>query len=119
MKSPGKDLVKKFFEERFDRMRGCINQNYAFLCGVVQEYEGLFTWQQMSTGDTYLAPQYIKPSDVSKLRSTMRQVVREWSEIGKPERDAAYLPLIKMLEEEHPEMAERPSVKVLCPVGAD
>lgn len=118
MKSPGKELIKPFMEERFDKMRACINENYIFLCKVVQEYHGMFTWQPISSGDTFLPPQFIKHGDISKLRSTMRQVVREWTAEGQSERDAAYLPLVQLLEQEHPNVADRPKLRVLCPVGS-
>lgn len=74
-------------------------------------------WLSQPTGDRYLPPFRIENKDVYKLRSTLRQVVREWTREGKAEREAAFLPLIKLVEQDFPQRPARPDVKVLCPVG--
>ena len=43
-------------------------------------------------------PESIRQNNISKVRSTLRQFVRDWSEEGKLERDAAYNPLLEDLE---------------------
>jgi len=70
------------------------------------------------SGDRYLPPFRIEPKDIYKLRSTLRQVVREWTREGKPEREAAFLPLIQLVEQDFPQRDLRPQVKVLCPVAS-
>lgn len=40
----------------------------------------------------------IKPDNHSKLRSTLKQIARDWSEEGKPERDKCYGPMLEALE---------------------
>ncbi|KAF8821269.1 methyltransferase [Cardiosporidium cionae] len=53
--------------------------------------------------------------NMSKVRATLRQFVREWSEEGTRERDEAYTPLLKDLDKFLP--IENPSKppRVLCP----
>ncbi|KAF8834496.1 N2227-domain-containing protein [Paxillus ammoniavirescens] len=57
-----------------------------------------------------------KPTDfdMDKLRSTLKQFVRDWSEDGKSERDLCYEPMKKALEE-HFEGQERRKLRVLVP----
>ncbi|KAF9484269.1 N2227-domain-containing protein [Pholiota conissans] len=55
--------------------------------------------------------------DMDKLRSTMKQLVRDWSEEGLPEREAAYQPMKDALDKHfsHIPQAERIQLKVLVP----
>ena len=39
----------------------------------------------------------ITDSDMEKVRSTLRQFVRDWSEDGIPEREATYTPILNAL----------------------
>jgi hypothetical protein len=42
-----KEMLQGFFDQRFDRLRAAINQNYAVLCPIVDEYQGMFHWKSM------------------------------------------------------------------------
>lgn len=53
-----------------------------------------FLWLQMNL-------QKIRPSstfDMDKLKSTMKQFVRDWSEDGRPERDSCYRPIVQEIQ---------------------
>ncbi|ORY89407.1 N2227-like protein-domain-containing protein [Leucosporidium creatinivorum] len=52
-----------------------------------------------------------------RLRSTLRQCVRDWSEIGKEERDTAYRPILDALEEQYKDLDldQRAEIKILVP----
>ncbi|KAJ1971284.1 hypothetical protein H4R35_005355 [Dimargaris xerosporica] len=54
---------------------------------------------------------------MDKLRSTLRQLVRDWSAEGRTERDASYGLILDMLEQQFPKSADgsRASCKVLVP----
>ncbi|TPX30437.1 carnosine N-methyltransferase [Synchytrium microbalum] len=56
-------------------------------------------------------------SDMDKVRSTIRQFVRDWSDEGKAERDAVYTPMIQALCKafEHVPVSQRGAVSVLVP----
>ncbi|KAJ7066398.1 N2227-domain-containing protein [Mycena amicta] len=60
-----------------------------------------------------------KPTDfdMDKLRSTLKQLVRDWSTEGKPERDACYLPMTDALLAHfaHVPEEERRNLRVLVP----
>lgn len=40
--------------------------------------------------------------DMDKLKSTIKQFVRDWSEAGKVERDSCYAPLIEEIQRQFP-----------------
>ncbi|GAA6015119.1 hypothetical protein JCM8202_004886 [Rhodotorula sphaerocarpa] len=56
-------------------------------------------------------------ADHDRLRSTLRQCVRDWSETGKQERDTAYSPILQALEDNYRHLlpAEKADVRVLVP----
>ncbi|GAA5820008.1 hypothetical protein JCM11251_005445 [Rhodosporidiobolus azoricus] len=56
-------------------------------------------------------------SDHERLRSTLRQCARDWSEAGKPERDATYSPILAALQSIFADLSsgERAETKVLVP----
>lgn len=57
-----------------------------------------------SDGDTYLPPFDISCLNKGKLRSTLRQIAREWTSEGQAERDAVFKPCINILEKMFPDV---------------
>ncbi|KAI8096286.1 N2227-like protein-domain-containing protein [Halteromyces radiatus] len=59
----------------------------------------------------------VKPSDMDKVRSTLKQCFRDWSVEGKVERDAIYVPIIEELESIYKSLSvpERGDIRVLVP----
>lgn len=55
-----------------------------------------------------MRPEKIKPSDVHKMRSTLKSFVREWSAQGASERESAYAPVIQEVEMYFAELGRRP-----------
>lgn len=56
------------------------------------------------------------PRDLDKVRSTLKQLVRDWSEQGKKEREFAYQPILEALEVQFPlPRMQRNRVRVLFP----
>eukprot|EP00922_Rhytidocystis_sp_ex-Travisia-forbesii_P052558 GHVS01077964.1.p1 GENE.GHVS01077964.1~~GHVS01077964.1.p1 ORF type:complete len:306 (+),score=51.84 GHVS01077964.1:121-918(+) len=53
--------------------------------------------------------------NMSKVRSTLRQFVRDWSDVGAAERDAAYGPLLESLERYLPIQCTDKPPRILCP----
>ncbi|XP_026996495.1 carnosine N-methyltransferase isoform X2 [Tachysurus fulvidraco] len=54
--------------------------------------------------------------DMDKLKSTIKQFVRDWSEAGKAERDSCYMPIIEEIQKQFPpEECDVSRVKVLVP----
>lgn len=59
--------------------------------------------------------QQVSATDMDKVRSTLKQIVRDWSEEGKAERDVTYKPMIDALLEHFPDQGTWPEKKVLIP----
>ncbi|KAK6061974.1 n2227-like protein [Cooperia oncophora] len=55
------------------------------------------------------------PHYMSKVLSTLRQIVREWTVEGKPERDATYKPLFDLIRERYPSTSERRIIRIMVP----
>jgi len=55
------------------------------------------------------------PNDVDKVQSTLKQLVRDWSEEGEEERRLSYEPLLDELERFYGDVPDRNSVRVLVP----
>ncbi|XP_063835885.1 carnosine N-methyltransferase [Ostrinia nubilalis] len=55
--------------------------------------------------------------DVEKVQSVLKNIVRDWSDIGAAEREQCYTPILNELEERYPkeEYSDRGQVKVLVP----
>jgi carnosine N-methyltransferase len=47
-------------------------------------------------------PMYIKPSDVVKMRSTIKSFLRDWSKEGQSERDMCYAPIMEEVKAHFP-----------------
>ncbi|VDM62133.1 unnamed protein product [Angiostrongylus costaricensis] len=52
---------------------------------------------------------------MSKVLSTLRQIVREWSSQGKAERDATFTPVLDVVRQWYPSVSARGSVKIMVP----
>ncbi|EJU01374.1 N2227-domain-containing protein [Dacryopinax primogenitus] len=61
--------------------------------------------------------QKVSEPDMDKLRSTLKQFVRDWSAEGKKERDEQYEPILQALEEHFKDIPEdgRSDIQVLVP----
>ena len=44
------------------------------------------------------------PMDIEKIQSTLKQFVRDWSEVGKEEREMSYAPILKELDRLYPKI---------------
>jgi carnosine N-methyltransferase len=62
-----------------------------------------------------LDPFYIPSKEVSRIRTTLKQIVREWTIEGRQERDITFKPCLDALEKYYPEKSKRASVEVLVP----
>ncbi|CDS13701.1 hypothetical protein LRAMOSA05875 [Lichtheimia ramosa] len=59
----------------------------------------------------------VTPMDMDKVRSTLKQFVRDWAEEGKAERDATYRPILEELDSIYKDLKveERGHIRVLVP----
>ena len=54
----------------------------------------MFQTEMLANGNLVMRPERISPSDIDKMRSTLRSFVREWAAEGEPERAQSFTPLL-------------------------
>lgn len=132
-------LLSPTYEEKIARATTCTQANQLFFDQVVSSHRGesqeeietvtettIESPQQKDIKNRPLAHQHFDHSghslftrptqlEMDNLRSCLRQLMREWSEEGRPEREACYQPILEALEEYFPRIQERSTQKVLVP----
>lgn len=88
------------YQNRVANLQNLIQKNTQFVIKIVSKFDNLFTWTPNSEGDFELPTFYTEARNQSKMRSTLRQLVREWSEEGKYEREESFSPILEILEKE-------------------
>ncbi|XP_072521222.1 carnosine N-methyltransferase [Salminus brasiliensis] len=98
------------------KIRRCVDQNYEVLQAIV--HNCLHMFENIEYGEEDGARK-VGPSstfDMDKLKSTIKQFVRDWSEAGKAERDSCYSPLIEEIKRQFPpDLCDVSEVNVLVP----
>lgn len=84
---------------------------------IVQEYQGLFEHEKLPNGMIMFQPMFVKPSDIIKMRSTIKSFLRDWSTEGQSERDMCYTPIMDEVKAHFPNpvKADGSRVSVLHP----
>jgi len=97
------------FGKKFKRMRECVIENQKFL--------SLMTRHPLSPAQLTAKGRWDTPSNfnMDKVRSTLKQCVRDWGEEGEAERKSSYGPIMDTLKELYPKMEDRRGKKVLNP----
>ena len=106
------DKLPEPFEQRINRLKESIVTNYFFLVHLVHPHRDLFDHEILPDGRLQLKKLEVPYKNVGKLRSTLRQIVRDWTAVGKPERDMCYTPVIQELQKSFPQSK---GVSVLVP----
>ena len=75
---------------------------------IVQEHAGLFEHVLLPSGSETMKPEKIAPSNVKKVRDTLKSAVREWSKYGEPEREQPYKPILEEVESYCKELGVKP-----------
>ncbi|KAI2552898.1 CARNMT1 isoform 3, partial [Pan troglodytes] len=98
-----------------DKIRKCIDHNQEILLTIVNDCIHMFENKEYGEdGNGKIMP--ASTFDMDKLKSTLKQFVRDWSETGKAERDACYQPIIKEILKNFPKERWDPSkVNILVP----
>ncbi|XP_030592773.1 carnosine N-methyltransferase isoform X1 [Archocentrus centrarchus] len=81
------------------RISQCADHNQGVLQAIV--HNSLHMFENMEYGERQEDPRKVRPSstfDMDKLKSTIKQFVRDWSEAGQAERDTCYKPIIQEIQ---------------------
>ncbi|XP_014464234.1 carnosine N-methyltransferase isoform X2 [Alligator mississippiensis] len=98
-----------------DKIRTCIDHNQEILQTIVNDCPHMFENREYAEdGNGKIMP--ASTFDMDKLKSTLKQFVRDWSEEGKPERDSCYQPIISEIIKNFPkEKWDFSKVNILVP----
>ncbi|KAJ3367622.1 hypothetical protein HDU91_001256 [Kappamyces sp. JEL0680] len=109
----GDKLLQKQVMERLKAHLALINYNAHFFMKIIAEHP-VFLPEEMSVTSV---PETAVPLDQDKVRSTLKQFVRDWAAEGKEERDATYNPILDELETLYGDVPfkERGKLRVLVP----
>ena len=112
-------LPANLLEERCEELRNGAAGNDVFFSHVLQHQNGFGPLDTRALVDMYVnAPEQrrrVRPGDLSKLKSTLQSLVRDWSDEGAAERERCYAPMIDALRARvpvPPPPAPRPRVLV-------
>ncbi|XP_046871747.1 carnosine N-methyltransferase [Hypomesus transpacificus] len=98
------------------RIQYCVDHNQDVLQAIVLNCVHMFENMEYGEEDDL---RKVRPSttfDMDKLKSTIKQFVRDWSETGQAERDSCYLPLIQEVQRLFPsDQYDLSKVSVLVP----
>lgn len=101
-------------EEKMQTVRNAVVQNQMFLRHILDQKHvfesGSMDYQAIAEKLTR-----IKEDKMSKVRSTIRQCVRDWAKEGAEERDQCYRPIMDELAKRYPDPADRKQRRVLIP----
>ncbi|XP_068782281.1 carnosine N-methyltransferase isoform X3 [Struthio camelus] len=103
------------FLPHLDKIRKCIDHNQQILQTIVNDCVHMFENKEYGEdGRGKITP--ASTFDMDKLKSTLKQFVRDWSEEGKPERDSCYQPIISEIVKNFPkERWDFSKVNILVP----
>ncbi|KAL0979669.1 hypothetical protein UPYG_G00188040 [Umbra pygmaea] len=98
------------------RIRRSVDQNQEVLQAIILNSAHMFENMEYGEEDDLKKVRPSSTFDMDKLKSTIKQFVRDWSDAGQAERDSCYLPLIKEVQRLFPrEKYDLSKVSVLVP----
>jgi len=100
--------------QKFKYVGFCLKENQKFLDQIVDE-DKIKQMMDLNEFQPFESEQPPKNVNLDKVRSTLHQCVRDWSDLGLPERRMCYEPILRSLCEFFPTESERSKIKVLNP----
>ncbi|CAM0138629.1 hypothetical protein VKS41_008360 [Umbelopsis sp. WA50703] len=104
--------------QKINRVDGLIEENTKILKEIVRA-SGIFSDGDLrdSVSKTNTQKPPVSANDMDKVRSTLKQFVRDWSKEGEAERQASYDPILNELEDIYSDIPieERGKLRVLVP----
>ncbi len=110
-----KELLKANFPSHLKSVKSCVLENDRFLRQVLAGIGRIF---ENKDHDSDVEASQLRPAsgfDMEKLQGTLKQISRDWSSEGKPERERCYEPVIQEILRRLPDVSKRKDVKVLVP----
>jgi len=111
-----KALVPSFLPH-LDRVKACIGHNYEVIRAIIKNTDKMFENADPSIERRDLVKTHVPTAmDMDKVKTTLKQFVRDWSREGAAERDACYGPIIADIETRFPcDRLEAAEIQILVP----
>jgi len=104
------------YNDHLAKVRKCIEQNAQILNLIIKDVENMFENLNHSDSEIQRFTDASVQTDMDKLHTTLRQIVRDWSTVGEPERKLCYNPILEAIEARFPkDTCDRGEVNVLVP----
>jgi len=104
------------YEQHMARVRKAAQQNARVVEEVIKDVETMFeNVQHEGSQSAKHVPSAADRAELNKLHTTLSQLVRDWSESGRPERQQCYGPILSALKAHFPNPATRSSTHILVP----
>ncbi|MFH4974256.1 hypothetical protein AB6A40_000965 [Gnathostoma spinigerum] len=111
-----KELLVHNYTRHLSRMKECVEQNEKVLKMLLARGLPLFGKDHsFYTASQIMQTRPATEEEMSKVRSTMKQISRDWSADGKAERDSCYAAVIDSLRRHFPKRNERAAIHILIP----
>ncbi|XP_062873897.1 carnosine N-methyltransferase isoform X2 [Trichomycterus rosablanca] len=104
------------FQAKLDEIRRCAGRNHDVLQDIVHNCTHMFENMDYDQGDIMRKTGPSSTFDMDKLKSTIKQFVRDWSDTGRAERDSCYRPIVEEIQRRFPpETCDAAEVRILVP----
>jgi len=108
-------LRKHGYQDTLDDLKQAVEHNFGLITEIMKDVEEMFenvTHQAKTDSDPRVRP---AQTDMDKVQSTLKQLVRDWSSCGAAEREQCYSPILTKIRELFPDNQDRPNRKILVP----
>eukprot|EP00128_Syssomonas_multiformis_P000879 Colp12_sorted_trinity150504_noHs@22405 len=109
-----KELVPGYLK-KLDVIRHAVKKNYMFIREILAPHQIFENVDSLKTGAPRTKKARPAEFEMDKVRSTIKQFVRDWSTEGAAERDACYKPILDRLKAQYPDAESRRDISVLVP----
>eukprot|EP00475_Leptophrys_vorax_P003943 TRINITY_DN12300_c0_g2_i1.p1 TRINITY_DN12300_c0_g2~~TRINITY_DN12300_c0_g2_i1.p1 ORF type:complete len:369 (-),score=59.17 TRINITY_DN12300_c0_g2_i1:49-1155(-) len=101
------------YPQRLKEARKAVLRNHAFIRDVLESASAFFNdeIERVLKNDKI----FVSETNADKVRSTIRQCMRDWTDEGKTERNECYSVVLECLEAHFPDVEKRAGVRVLTP----
>ncbi|XP_070535577.1 carnosine N-methyltransferase-like [Ptychodera flava] len=104
------------FLPQLGKIRTCIDHNYEVLKLIIEQADDIFENKAHGPATDSDLHMPVSTFDLDKVKTTLRQFVRDWSEDGRYERDQSYTPIIEEIQKLFPgDQCNVREVSVLVP----
>lgn len=100
---PHHQMLLRSYLRHLEEQRLCIEHNAEIIKLIVRDVDSMFENQPQPVVEEECLGNTMLVSDIEKVQSTIRQIVRDWSPSGAHERTQCYGPIISKIEELFPQ----------------